>query len=83
MPSKSGTLLGRLVGTCLGHISEQQWEVGMKGLVCLITHPMGETGGKPKCRQRSVLGAMRTVKPLRGLTERGKACWRNLRRLGL
>ena len=55
----------------------------MKGLVCLIMWPVWKTGGKPKCGQRSVLGAIRTVKPLRGLTERGKASWRNLRRLGL
>lgn len=55
----------------------------MKGLVCLIMRPMWKTGGKPKYGQRSMLGAMRTVKPLRGLTERGKAGWRNLRRLGL
>lgn len=44
----------------------------MKGLICLIMRPMWKTGGKPKYGQRSMLGAMRTVKPLRGLTERAK-----------
>ena len=53
-----------------------------KGLVCLITQTMWEAGGNPKCGQRSMLGATRTVEVLWGLTEReGQDQLKGLRRL--